>query len=254
MNADCIVAVDVGNSAVKLAVQSDDLIIDHSIRIGSSGWELSVIGWVRDHLGCRDTHWRIASVHRPAALQLEAAIRKPDQGATIQQIYHQDVPMKIEVDQPDRLGIDRLLSAYAASNLVDAPLVVIDAGSAVTVDWVNQAGDFCGGAILPGLGLQSRALVMGTDALPEVEWSAGQSLSLPAKNTSDAIRGGIVIGMSASIDGLVDRYCEAAEVSLDKAHVVMTGGDAVTLSPHLRHPHEVRCNLVCRGLLDLPSP
>jgi type III pantothenate kinase len=253
VSSDCLVAVDVGNSAVKLAVQRESSIIDHSIRIGASGWELSVIGWVRDQLGCRDTLWRIASVHRSATSQLEAAIRKSNQGAVISLVGYRDVPMMVEVDQPDRLGIDRLLGAYAACNRFGSPLVVIDAGSAITVDWVSQERHFCGGAILPGLLLQSRALVMGTDALPQVELASSNPLQLPAKNTTEAIRGGIVAGVCAGIDGLIGRYCETARLPSDRVIVVMTGGDAPTLSPHLRHSHQVCSNLVCRGLLDLPK-
>ena len=199
----CVVAVDVGNSAVKLAVQHDSAnssdsrssspnkfepdaqmeseIVDHSIEIGSTGWELSVIGWVRDQLGCDDTLWRIASVHRSATSQLEHAISKSQLSAKVQLVTHRDVPMLANVDHPDRLGIDRLLSANPAFNRRKTALVVIDAGSAVTVDWVNAKGHFCGGAILPGLGLQSRALVMGTEALPQVEWNAETPMPLPAK-------------------------------------------------------------------------
>lgn len=254
MSSGCLVAVDVGNSAVKLAVQNETQVIDHSIRLGSSGWELAVIGWVRDQLGCQTTHWRIASVHRSAAQSLDTTIRKSDQAALIELINRHDVPMKVDVDQPDRLGIDRLLSAFAASNQSDCPLVVVDAGSAVTIDWVDSNRVFCGGAILPGLGLQSRALVMGTDALPQIQWEASESLQLPAKNTTDAIRSGIVIGVSACVDGMLQRYCESFGMKPEQAKVVVTGGDATTISPHICCPHEVRQNLVCRGLLDLPKP
>lgn len=271
----CVVAVDVGNSAVKLAVQhgsvksggsrsnlpdeigsnaqQESVIVDHSIEIGSTGWELSVIGWVRDQLGCDDTLWRIASVHRSATSQLEHAISRSQLSAKVQLVTHRDVPMLADVDHPDRLGIDRLLGAYAAFNRKKTALVVIDAGSAVTVDWVNQQGHFCGGAILPGLGLQSRSLVMGTEALPQVEWNPEAPMPLPAKNTSDAIRGGIIAGVAGSIDGLIRRYKEGAGLQSNEFAVVVTGGDSPTLSPHLCNNHVVLPNLVCRGLLDLPK-
>ena len=57
---------------------------------------------------------------------------------------------------PDRVGIDRLLSAYAVVRRCESPAVIVDAGSAVTVDWVDAAGCFCGGAILPGFNTSPR--------------------------------------------------------------------------------------------------
>jgi type III pantothenate kinase len=253
VNADvCVVAVDVGNSAVKIAVRREQSIVDHSIRIGSARWEQAAIEWVRDQLGCNQTGWRIASVHRSAAIQLENAICDSYADASIHLVTRHDVPMRVDVDHPDQLGIDRLLNAYAARTRIDTPAVVIDAGSAVTVDWVSEAGHFCGGAILPGLGLQAKALATGTDVLPEIEWTGESAIQLPGKNTADAIRSGILAGTAAGVDGLIERYRNIAGVKAGEVPVVLTGGDGPRISPHLRHLHQIMPNLVCRGLLDLP--
>ena len=253
MNAEvCLVAVDVGNSAVKFAVRHEQSIVDHAIRIGTEGWERSAIEWVRDQLGCDDAEWRIASVHRSAATQLEDAIRDSQSDVTIRFVTHHDVPMQLDIDHPDRLGIDRLLTAYAVRNRLNPPAVIIDAGSAVTVDWVSQQGTYCGGAILPGLCLQATALAIGTDALPQIQWRCEAAIRLPARNTGDAIRSGILAGVTASIDGLIERYRDIAGVEAGELQVVLTGGDSPAISPHLRQLHQIIPNLVCRGLLDLP--
>ncbi len=251
-NDSCIVAVDVGNTAVKLALQFESSIEYREIRIGSSGWELSAIGWVREKLGSQQAagnspQWRIASVQRSAATKLRHAIASAQRDALIQQVTWPDVPIKMNVDSPDRVGIDRLLSAFAAWSRFGSPAVVIDAGSAITVDWVDPSGTFCGGAIMPGLELQSRSLVMGTEALPQIELNTDAPIELPAKNTVAAIRAGIVLGVAAALDGLIERYASAS----DKFIVVLTGGDARTLSPHVRKSHEVIFNLVCQGLLQI---
>ena len=117
---------------------------------------------------------------------------------------------------------------------------------------VSREGRFCGGAILPGLSLQARALATETDALPQLHWEQSRAVMLPARNTADAIHAGILVGISAAIDSLIVRFRDAAEHRDHPLHVVLTGGDASTISPHLRHNHEVIPNLVCRGLLDLP--
>ncbi len=287
--AACIVAVDVGNTAVKLAVQRHDsmgqpavarnpiaecFVIDHSILIHQTHWEQLAIQWVRDQLGCKQMQWRIASVHRRAASRLVDAIRQASPSATIDLVAFGDVPMRVAVDDPGRLGIDRLLSAYAAGRWLKerrlgerkvkrhapdpgGPMVVVDAGSAVTIDWVDAVGTFCGGVILPGLALQSSVLATGTDALPQIDWAESRSVHLPATNTADAIYAGILVGVAAAIDGFVDRYLEVWKresgsiETMDHVELVLTGGDSAALSAHVRHPHLQTPNLVCRGLLDL---
>ncbi|TWU58027.1 type III pantothenate kinase [Rubripirellula reticaptiva] len=279
--AACIVAVDVGNTAVKLAVEQFGEVIDHSIVINQTNWELSAIEWVCERLGCKQMQWRVASVHRRAATRLVDAVEKAAPDATIDLITFRDVPMPVAVDHPERLGIDRLLSAYAAhrlvsdrvsgpanSGLVDSsPLVVVDAGSAVTIDWVDESGTFCGGVILPGLALQASVLATGTDALPHIDWTESRDVQLPATNTANAIHAGILVGVAAAIDGFADRYIENWQVTLaskadskpaalanqSTVKLVLTGGDSAALSAHVRRPHCQKTNLVCRGLLCLPQ-
>ena len=277
----CTVAVDVGNSAVKLCVRTSeskqqaaagastchDSLIQHSIRIDQSNWPETAIAWVRSHAQCGKTRWRIASVQRDAVAQLGRSISRDRGDEPIRHITAKDIPLKICVHEPDRVGIDRLLGAYAAWNCHHEAVVVVDAGSAITVDWVCDDGCFQGGAILPGLNLQTRSLATGTDALPEISWhlavdaaSTEKNRLAPAKNTVDAIRLGVLTGASAAIDRLAQNYHLGAQNSDSKSKsdregtIVLTGGDAAIISPHLHGRHDVVSNLVCRGLLDLPEP
>lgn len=247
-----LVAVDVGNSSIKLAAAHGDVVHDHAIPHSSPRWEQSVLDWALGIFGEHPGAWRMASVRRSTANQLSDAIYQRSVQTQIQFVTHHHVPMPVVVDHPDRLGIDRLLSAFAASRRAPMPAVVIDAGSAVTVDWVSASGEFCGGAILPGLGLQSRSLSTETEALPQLQWDDPRPFRVPARNTADAIRAGILVGLSAAIDELIDRYEANAEAASNPPCVFLTGGDASTISSHLRHNHQVVPNLVCRGLLELP--
>lgn len=266
----CVVAVDVGNSAVKLcakvphdvdgaAIDADgstidaDGLRDHAIRINQPRWESSVIQWVGQQMKCRSTEWRIASVHRGAVDRLQQAIvASAAADSLIFHVRHHDVPMRARIEHPDRLGIDRLVSAHGAQCRFGGPLVVVDAGSAVTVDWVDTEGDFCGGAILPGVFMQLTSLATGTDALPKIDFTEGGVPQAPGRNTSEAIRLGVTTGISATIDRLASIYSQRAGVDESEVSVVLTGGDAPLLSPLLAHTHVVVKNLVCRGLLDLP--
>ena len=250
----CVVAVDVGNSAVKLCVRkaSSDDPIDLSIAITDPQWPQQAIGWVRQQLGCQRTHWRVASVHRGAADALESAIDDESNEDDFSKVSRHDVPMQVRVEQPDKLGIDRLLGCYAAANRFGAPLVVVDAGSAVTIDWVDEETTFRGGAILPGLRLQSKALAVGTDALPQIDWMDKTPVSVPATNTVAAIRLGVLSSVAGAIDSLTASYLShSSDETGKKPRLVMTGGDSSAISPYLRSEHQIAPNLVCRGLLDL---
>lgn len=248
-----VVAVDVGNSAAKLLLADGDVAtrrLSPPFRIATEAWAFRAVQWIRELVTPTNrVCWHIASVHRAAASALADAIAVDMPAAEVHLVTRHTVPIVVRTDVPDRVGIDRVLGAYAASRIAKPPMVVIDAGSAVTVDWVNAEGEFCGGAILPGLRLQSIALATGTDALPNLDWSANDPLQVPGRNTENAIRLGVVISVAAAIDRLVQLYSSDAP-SADVT-VVLTGGDAASLSTHIVTPHRVEPNLVCHGLLAL---
>jgi len=141
----------------------------------------------------------------------------------------------INVDFPDRVGIDRLLNALAA-NLVrpaDRAAIVVDSGTATTVDLISATGVFVGGAILPGLRLGGLALHQYTALLPLIEpadLTGEPPLSL-GKNTRDAIRSGLFWGQLGAVRELVARLtelCAAPPIML------VTGGAGCALAPMLQ--------------------
>ena len=202
--------------------------------------------------------WLVCSVNRSASEPLEETVlnhfyRKTGGATTWQAFRYDDVPMILAVDVPARLGLDRLIGAFAASTKYPGPLVVVDVGSAVTVDLVsrNATGQavFQGGAILPGMRLQREALTSGTEALeapaPDTD-DPRTSVMIPGKNTDDAIRTGIL----ASIGGAIDRLAKDYAVSQQgDAQMIVTGGDAAMISTCLRTSHHHIPNLVCHGLV-----
>ena len=114
--------------------------------------------------------------------------------------------MPIRVDEPARVGIDRLLAAFAANRL-RAPqkaAIVIDLGTAITVDLVEVDGGFAGGAILPGIGTAGSALADQTDALPHIQLSHSSGPPAPlGKSTAAAIEAGLYWGAVGAIEKLV---------------------------------------------------
>ncbi len=257
-----VVAVDVGNSTAKLVIQGTPLpdqspsLQTRSFRIAERSWAQSAVDWVIQNIaGSTHAQWRIASVHRVAATKLQAAVVETDHDAAVRLVVRDDLPLEVDVEFPQSIGIDRLLGSYAALQEHEPPLVVVDAGSAVTIDWVDTNAVFRGGAILPGLRLQTTSLATGTDALPDLDWLDHQPLEIPGRNTLAAIRLGVLTGVAAGVDRLVDQYARLSNIrytdDATKITVCVTGGDATTLSPQLECKHQILPNLVCRGLLRL---
>ncbi len=135
------------------------------------------------------------------------------------------LPMPINVRHPERVGVDRVCSAAAAFRRVRGTCIVVQFGTAVTVDVVADDGVFLGGAILPGLAMQARALHEFTAALPLVAPNPPEQII--GGDTEEAIRSGIVIGTAGAVRGLV----EGIATQLGKwPQVIATGGDAARMA------------------------
>jgi type III pantothenate kinase len=134
-----------------------------------------------------------------------------------------DVPITVAVAvaAPEQVGIDRLLSATAVAARVpaDVPAVVINAGTAVTVDWLDPAHAFAGGVIFPGPRLMAKALHDYTALLPLVA-EDGPVPELPATDTAAGIAAGIHYAIAGGIDAVVDRLTERQ----GPARVFLAGG------------------------------
>ena len=184
--------------------------------------------------------WSIASVNRPAASRLIDWLRehRPDDRVTL--LAADDLPLDVRLERPDMVGVDRLIDAVAANRLRSAcrPAVVVDVGSAITVDLVSVDGAFCGGAILPGIAMSARALYEFTDLLPLLDMS---ELAEPppalGTHTVAAMRSGLFWGAVGAVRELIAQLTAGAE-----ADVFLTGGAgpavAQLLGPTARYiPH-----------------
>lgn len=136
------------------------------------------------------------------------------------------VPLPVRVERPGDVGPDRLVNAYAAVHLHGTPAIVVDCGTATTLDAVDHLGAFVGGAIAPGMGLGLDLLAARTARLPRVE------PRLPdgpiGRDTAAAIRVGTVLGHRAMIEGLLARMrrelAAGAGIAPHEVRAVLTGG------------------------------
>lgn len=169
---------------------------------------------------------RAAALSSVAAPEHERALVSALTSALHGPLLTPDSGLSIDVLEPARVGRDRLYAARGALELVAHDAVVVDAGTALTVDAVRAAracpGTFLGGAIAPGPALLARALAEHTARLPLVEPAPGA----PAlgRDTLSAVRAGVVVGFRGAARELILRV--AAEAALRDPVVVVTGGAA----------------------------
>jgi type III pantothenate kinase len=143
--------------------------------------------------------------------------------------------------EPSQFGVDRWLTLVAARPWQQS-VVIVDAGTALTIDALDARGFHQGGYILPGLALMRRALVNDTFALPDV--GPGQNL-LPGHNTADAIANGAILALASSVTAAVRQY------GLNPFRLVWTGGDAALLAEHTEPDGVIIPELVIDGMKRL---
>jgi pantothenate kinase type III len=185
-----------------------------------------------------DAEWFVASVHRGAADRLSSLVNHVSAERRLhwplRRLTYQDVPLAIHVDEPHRVGIDRLLAATAVNCVRDPEraAIVVDLGTAIKVDLVSCEGAFAGGAILPGIGISARALHEFTDALPHI---ARERLDVPppplGKSTTAAIESGLFWGAVGAIRELVAKFASGQPLAPE---LFLTGGASPEVAKLLR--------------------
>ena len=153
------------------------------------------------------------------------------------------LPLEIKYRTPHTLGTDRLAAAIGAWN--EAPgrnIVVIDAGSAITVDFIDRNGNYLGGNIAPGIKMRLRALHEYTAKLPMVE-KEGETPAI-GHDTETAIRSGVINGVCHEIDGYINDFKQ----KYSDVFVFLTGGDEKTLKNRIKNCIFADKYLVAKGL------
>lgn len=133
----------------------------------------------------------------------------------------------IRMDNPKEVGSDRIINALAAGHIYGGPSVVVDFGTATTFDAVSSKGEYVGGAIAPGIDISVDALSRRGAQLHMVKIVKPRTAI--AKNTTEALRSGIVFGFAGQVDGIVDRMVAELTDNPDEVTVVATGGLAPTV-------------------------
>ncbi len=155
------------------------------------------------------------------------------------------VPIQNDYDSPATLGHDRLAAAVGANYLLpDENLLIIDAGSAITYDFLTSDGHFVGGNIAPGIKMRLSVLRQMTKKLPQVETEENELIPLFGKNTRDAIAAGVIRGIVFEVKG----YMRTVSEKVPHFETILTGGNAPYIINNVQTPVRMERNLVLIGL------
>ncbi|MCZ2260589.1 type III pantothenate kinase [Sporosarcina sp. G11-34] len=127
--------------------------------------------------------------------------------------------LDIKYENPHEVGADRIVNAVAAIHDYDSPLIIVDFGTATTFCYVNENGEYMGGAIAPGIGISMEALFDRASKLPRIEIARPEHVV--GKNTVVAMQSGIVYGYVGQVEGIVTRM---KAQSKKEPTVIATGG------------------------------
>jgi type III pantothenate kinase len=235
-----LLVLDIGNSAVHLGVWSDSRVSDVQRFTHEDGTGLDqALGSLAGNIQNVEPVAAVIASVAPAVL--ERVVAAVDRLTTLKPLtVGRDIPLPlaVAVKNPKTVGVDRLCAAAAAYHRVQGRCAVVDFGTAITVDLVDDEGVFQGGAILPGLALQARALAEFTAALPSVvpEYPADPV----GRDTTEAIRSGICHGAVGAVRNIVEQIATRLNAW---PFVVATGGDLALVAPH--------CDFIDAAVTDL---
>lgn len=219
-----IYTLDIGNTRTKLAMFENDSLVKTEY--------LSTKNLQEELLFFLKKNNTIPKIILASVIHLDNTLLNwLEKHTELTQITHTtSLPISNKYKTPHTLGIDRLVVAAGATILYpQTAKLIIDAGTCITYDFVNANNEYLGGAISPGLKLRYKALNDYTAKLPYLEV---EDISyLTGQNTNESIQSGVINGIVAEIDNIIDRYKkDYADLT-----IILTGGDTVSLAKRLKN-------------------
>ncbi len=246
-----ILAIDVGNTHTVLGLFEDDRLGGHwriSTDASLTADELRVkIGGllVLEGLTWADVSGVIVSSVVPSVTLAYEEVTKGATGRSPRVVGPGlKTGMKIHYDNPHEVGADRIVNGIAAFDAYGGPVVIVDFGTATTIDVVSEDGSYLGGVIAPGVETSAEALFSHAARLSKVDLEAPDRVI--GTNTRASVQAGLMLGEAAMVDGLVRRIFDELGTT---ATVVATGGLAVRMADLCETIETVNTDLTLRGLM-----
>jgi type III pantothenate kinase len=229
--------IDVGNTLVKFAVfQHDILIVKKTVKSEDALETFKTIS--KEYVSLKKAI--VSSVGK-----LEKSVSVGIENTLDLLILDKDtkLPFKNLYKTPHSLGVDRIaLVSASVKHYSNSNVLIIDAGTCITYDFITSNNAYLGGSISPGIRLRYKTLNTLTANLPLLDTE--MPLQLTGNTTASAIHSGVVFGIIKEIDGIIDDYQEKYE----DLTVILTGGDANFLSKQLKNGIFANSNFLLEGL------
>ena len=245
-----VLVFDVGNSNIKIGFFKDDILIQSArfaTEVGKTSDEyglmlMNVFNYVG--LDKNEVEGAIMSSVVPSInYTMEHMVRTFFELELISVGPGIKTGMNILYDNPKEVGADRIVTSIAAYEKLKRACVIIDFGTATSINAVNESGSFLGGAIFPGIKVSMEALVENASKLPRIELSKPERTI--GRNTVSNMQSGIVNGFV----GAVDHLAELMKQELGDAKVIATGGLARLIAPMSKTIEDIDGKLALQGLL-----
>ena len=248
-----IIAVDIGNSDVVLGLVKDSKILQSwrihtGIHQSVDEYEILVRGMLfACDFSLQQVQDAVLSSVVPELTEVFTILIESLIGKAPVKVSHEcNLGIEINTETPAKVGQDRLINAAAAYDQYKTSLIIIDCGTATTLDVVTEGGVFEGGVICPGLLISADVLFSKAAQLFQV------NLEMPeyviGKNTTDSVKSGLIYGYGGMIASLIKRITnEIEQQAQPKPKVVITGGLAAKILPILSNVY-YHDDLTLRGL------
>lgn len=228
------IAIDIGNTGGKYGIFEEDALVSQGSFKEQEGLPQEVASQTFDHA-------IIASVSGDAA-KIQAGLSVS--GSIVMLSAQTALPVSIDYKTPATLGADRIAVAVAAHYFFRGRnCLVIDAGTAITYDFIDERGHYQGGGIAPGIRMKFKALHNFTGRLPLVQ-GIHENFPLIGQTTQESLESGVLGGTVAEVEGIISAYRQKS----DKLVVILCGGDAGFFESTVKHPIFVIPELVLIGL------
>lgn len=234
--------IDSGNSFIKWAM-SDDLSLLNSERCASSSTDELAAAWKNYEPPQRIIIANVAGQQTGRAIETVAA-KLWGREAEYVASEASCCGLTNGYRDPTQLGVDRWFSMIAAYHHANAATIVIDCGTAVTVDLVNDGGLFTGGVIMPGLNTALDSLQSATAVVFDAN-SVSDGICVTAQTTDMAVKSGVLLGLASAIESMINRQSSLLEKT---PALFITGGDAGRIIPYLQSTPDHQPDLVLQGL------
>ena len=233
--------LDIGNTLAKIAVYSTDGVMLHrsSIAVSELSKELDLLEETYP-----DIEWcMFSTVGKVHAKDLE---RLNERYKLLQLTSDLPVPFINNYGSKQTLGVDRIaLVSGAFEKYPNTNVLIVDAGTCITYDFIDATGTYHGGAISPGLTMRYKAMHTFTENLPLLERI--EDVALIGTNTQSSMHSGVMLGVAYEVEGYINAYRE----KYPDLTTVLTGGDVQFLRDTIKNDIFANTNLLLEGLLNI---